>query len=122
GETVGFADYTAFMATEKYIRDNPATVQAWTDAVAKGMKWTAAASAADIAKSLEPFFPGVNPQALLGAAQRYQRLKIWKSTPAIAPPAWEKSRHTRGEGHALDRDKREKSQALGPTTSAEKEK
>ena len=122
GETVGFADYTAFMATEKYIRDNPATVQAWTDAVAKGMKWTAAASAADIAKSLEPFFPGVNPQALLGAAQRYQRLKIWKSTPAIEPAALEKFQDILVQGHVLDPGKRVKYQDLVITTFADKAK
>src|SRR5258707_208534 len=83
GETVGFADYTAFMATEKYIHDNPAVIQAWTDAIYQAMKWTASAPAAEIAKTLEPFFPGVSPQAMLGAATRYQKLKIWKSTPAI---------------------------------------
>src|SRR3954468_2834398 len=37
GETVGFADYTAFMASEKYIRDNPAAVQSWTNAILKAM-------------------------------------------------------------------------------------
>ena len=30
GETVGFADYTTFMATDKYIRENKETVQNWT--------------------------------------------------------------------------------------------
>ncbi|HEY4819207.1 MAG TPA: ABC transporter substrate-binding protein, partial [Xanthobacteraceae bacterium] len=45
GETVGFADYTAFMASEKYIRDNPATVQSWTNAILKAMKWTEKAPA-----------------------------------------------------------------------------
>ena len=33
GGTVGFADYTSFMATDKYIKDNPAIVQTWTDAI-----------------------------------------------------------------------------------------
>ncbi len=90
GETVGFADYTAFMASEKYIRDHPATVQSWTNAILKAMKWTEKAPAAEIAKTLEPFFPGVSPQALVGAAERYQRLKIWKSSPVIEPAAIEK--------------------------------
>ena len=34
----------------------------------KAMQWTAAAPAAEVAKVLEPFFPGVNPQALVAAA------------------------------------------------------
>src|SRR5499425_2846787 len=35
GETVGFADYTSFMATDKYIHDNPEVLQGWTDAITK---------------------------------------------------------------------------------------
>jgi NitT/TauT family transport system substrate-binding protein len=108
GETVGFADYTSFMATDKYIHDNPAIIQSWTDAIAKGMKWTAAAPAADIAGVLQQFFPGVNPQALVGAATRYQRLKIWKSTPAIEPAAIEKFQDILVQGHVLDAGKRVK--------------
>jgi NitT/TauT family transport system substrate-binding protein len=108
GETVGFADYTSFMATDKYIHDNPAIIQAWTDAIAKGMKWTAAAPAADIAAVLQQFFPGVNPQALVGAATRYQRLRIWKSTPVIEPAAIEKFQDILVQGHVLDAGKRVK--------------
>jgi NitT/TauT family transport system substrate-binding protein len=106
GETVGFADYTAFMATEKYIRLNPATVQSWTNAIFKAMTWTEKAPAAEIAKTLEPFFPGVSPQALVGAAERYQRLKIWKTTPVIEPAAIEKFQDILVQGHVLDPAKR----------------
>src|SRR5437016_8663248 len=51
GETVGPADYTAFMATEKYIREKPEVVQNWTNAIAKAQKWTAGAPAAEVAKT-----------------------------------------------------------------------
>ena len=122
GETVGFADYTAFMASEKYIRDHPATVQSWTNAIAKGMKWTEKAPAAEIAKTLEPFFPGVSPQALVGAAERYQRLKIWKSSPAIEPAAIEKFQDILVQGHVLDPAKRVKFQDLVVTEFASKAK
>src|SRR5438094_10202077 len=63
GETVGFADYTTFMATDKYIRENKETVQNWTNAIAKAMRWTAEAPIPELVKSLEPFFPGVDPKA-----------------------------------------------------------
>src|SRR6266567_822445 len=43
GETVGPADYTAFMATDKYIKENPAVIQAWTDAIYKAQQWTESA-------------------------------------------------------------------------------
>lgn len=122
GETVGFADYTSFMATDKYIHDNPAVVQSWTDAVAKGMKWTASAPAEDIAGVLQQFFPGVNPKALVAAAQRYQRLKIWKSTPVIEPAAIEKFQDILVQGHVLDQAKRLKFADLVLTEFAAKAK
>src|SRR5215831_18059687 len=57
GETVGPADYTTFLATDKYIRENPDIIQAWTDAIYKGQTWTAAAAPAEIAQVLGAFFP-----------------------------------------------------------------
>jgi NitT/TauT family transport system substrate-binding protein len=122
GETVGFADYTAFMATEQYIHENPALIQSWSDAIAKGMKWTAAAPAADIAAVLQPFFPGINPQALVAAADRYQRLKIWKQTPAIEPAAIDKFEDILVQGHVLDPGKRVKFDDLVVTAFASKAK
>jgi NitT/TauT family transport system substrate-binding protein len=122
GETVGFADYTSFMATDKYIKDNPAVVQSWTDVILKGMKWTASAPADEIAKVLQEFFPGVNPKALVAAAQRYQRLKIWKSTPVIEPPAIEKFQDILVQGHVLDQGKRVKFADLVLTEYAAKAK
>src|SRR4029079_18704034 len=53
GETVGFADYTTFMATDKYIRENKETLQNWTDGIAKRMKWTAQAPIPELVKALE---------------------------------------------------------------------
>jgi NitT/TauT family transport system substrate-binding protein len=57
GQTVGFVDYTAFIATDKFIRDNTETVQNWTNAIVKAQKWTESASTAEIVKALEPHFP-----------------------------------------------------------------
>jgi len=112
GETVGYADYTSFMATDKYIRDNPEVIQNWTNAIYKAMQWTAAASTAEITKTIAPFFPGVNPQALLNAAARYRRIGIWKTSPLVEPKAMEKFQDILVEGHVLDPGKRVKYQDL----------
>jgi len=112
GETVGFADYTAFMATEKYIHDNPAIIQGWTDAIYAAMKWTASAPAADIAAVLQPYFPGVNEKAMVAAAGRYQRLKIWKTTPVIEPDAIDAFQDILIQGNVLDPRKRVEFQDL----------
>jgi NitT/TauT family transport system substrate-binding protein len=122
GETVGPADYTTFMATDKYIRENPDVIQAWTDAIYKAQKWTAAASTAEIGKLLEPFFLGVNPQALVNAAERYRRIKIWKTSPVIEPRAIERFQDILVEGHVLEQDKRVKFKDLILTEFADKAK
>src|SRR5262245_11962214 len=108
GETVGFADYTSFMATDKYIKENPEVVQNFTNAIAKAMKWTATAPAAEIVTALEQFFPGVNKQALINATQRYQKLKMWKTTPVIERKPIEKFQDILVNGNVLEKSKRVK--------------
>jgi len=108
GETVGFADYTTFMATDKYIRENKETLQNWTNGIAKGMAWTAQALIPDLVSAIGQFFPGVKPEVLAHAAERYRRLKIWKSSPVIAPAAMEKFQDILVQGHVLESNKRVK--------------
>src|SRR5215470_15188803 len=112
GETVGFADYTTFMATDKYIGANKETLQNWTNGIAKGMKWTAEAPIPELVKTLEQFFPGVDPKAMAAAAERYRRLRIWKTSPAIDPAAIEKFQDILVQGHVLEPAKRVKFQDL----------
>src|SRR5262245_63580724 len=112
GETVGFADYTTFMATDKFIKEHPETLQSWTNAIAKGMKWTAEAPITELVKALEQFFPGVNPQAMSASAERYRRLKIWKTSPVIEPAAMERFQDILVQGHVLEPGKRVKFQDL----------
>jgi len=108
GQTVGYIDYTTFMATDKYVRDNPEVIQAWTNAIYKAMTWTATAPAADIVKVLQPYFPGVSAAVLTSATERYRALKIWKTTPAIDPGGMEKFQDLLVQGNVLEPAKRVK--------------
>jgi NitT/TauT family transport system substrate-binding protein len=122
GETVGPADYTSFMATDKYIRENPDVIQGWTSAVAKAMKWTQSATTAEIVDSVKEFFPGVNPQALAAASDRYRRLNIWKANPVIDPGPIDKFQDILVAGDVLAPGKRVKFQDLVLTEYANKAK
>jgi NitT/TauT family transport system substrate-binding protein len=122
GQTVGFADYTSFMATDQYIKDNPSVIQAWTDAIYRAQKWTDTAAAPEIVSALEQFFPGVNPKALTASAERYQKLKIWKSSPVIEPKAIDKFQDILVNGNVLEKAKRVKFQDLVRTEFASKAK
>src|SRR6185312_13865010 len=108
GETVGLADYTTFMATDKYMRENKETLQNWTDAIAQAMTWTAQAPIAELVSTIGQFFPGVKPEVLAHAAERYRRLKIWKTSPVIEPAAMEKFEDILVQGHVLEPSKRVK--------------
>jgi NitT/TauT family transport system substrate-binding protein len=122
GQVVGPADYTTFMATDKYIKDNPAVIQAWTDAIYKAQQWTASQAPADVAKAIAPFFQGVDAKALAAAAERYRRLNIWKSTPKIEPKAMEKFQDILVQGNVLENSKRVKFETLVLTEFANKAK
>jgi NitT/TauT family transport system substrate-binding protein len=122
GETVGAADYTAFMATDKYIRENPEVIQGWTNAIYKAQKWTQAAATNDVVKAIDQFFPGVSPKALAYAIDRYRRLKIWKDTPAIQPGPIRKFQDILVDGGVLAPDKRVKFEDLILTEFASKAK
>jgi NitT/TauT family transport system substrate-binding protein len=112
GETMGPADYTSFMATDKYIRENPDVIQGWTNAIYKAQKWTQAAPTAEIVDNIKEFFPGVDPKALVAASDRYRRLKIWKATPVIEPGPIEKFQDILVQGDVLTTAKRVKYQDL----------
>jgi NitT/TauT family transport system substrate-binding protein len=122
GETVGFADYTSFIATDKYLRENAEVVQNWTNAINKALRWTSSATSAEFAEAVEPFFPGVSPQALSAGADRYRRLKIWKTSPMVEPQAIEKFQDILVEGHVLEPHKRVKYQDLVAPEFASKAK
>jgi NitT/TauT family transport system substrate-binding protein len=108
GGTVGPADYTSFMATDNYLKENPGIIQSWTDAIHRAQIWTAQASAADIVKAIAGYFPGISQQAMLAAVDRYQKLKIWKSSPSVEPEAIDRFQDILVHGHVLDDNKRVK--------------
>ena len=112
GQTVGPADYTSFMATDKYIKENPEVIQGFTNAIAKAMKWTASASPTEIVAALEQYFPGVNKQALINAVARQQKLKMWKISPVIDEKPIEKFQDILVHGNVLEASKRVKFQDL----------
>jgi NitT/TauT family transport system substrate-binding protein len=122
GETVGPADYTTFMATDKYIRENPAVIQNFTNAIYKAQQWTNTQPPAEVAKAIAEFFPGVNPQALTNASARLRRLNIWKSNPKIEPKAMERFQDILVQGNVLENNKRVKFETLVLSEFANKAK
>jgi NitT/TauT family transport system substrate-binding protein len=108
GETVGPADYTVFCATDKFIKENPETVQNFTNAIFEAMRWTETAPIPELVKALVPFFPGISEAAVRGACERYRRLGMWKKTPVIDEAPIDKFQDILVDGRVLEKGKRVK--------------
>lgn len=87
GHEVGQVDYTVFTATDKYIRDNPKVIQAWTNVVARAEKYVKDTPAATLAPQIMSYFPGMDAAAVTDAIERYKQYQIWKTTPLVTAEA-----------------------------------
>jgi NitT/TauT family transport system substrate-binding protein len=120
GQTVGMVDYTVFTATDSFLKSSPGTVQAWTNAVAKAMRWTASASTLELAAALSPFFPGTSAQAMNAGIERYRLLKLWKTSPVVEASSISRFQDILVDSKALDPTKRVKYESVVVAEFAEK--
>ena len=89
GAEVGKVDYTLFMATGSYMKKNPQTIQAFTNAVYKAQRLSAGADPAELAKLLADFFPAVTEPQIAEAVKRYRAVDLWPADPRVTERAME---------------------------------
>lgn len=78
GEDSGYVPYTSFSAKKSYLEKNKDTVQAFTNALQKGMDYVQSHSPEDIAKAIAPQFPETDIQTLTTIVERYYEQDTWK--------------------------------------------
>lgn len=78
GEDSGYVPYTSFSAKKSYLEKNKDTVQAFTDALQKGMDYVQDHSPEEIAKAISPQFPETDMETLTTIVDRYYRQDTWK--------------------------------------------
>ncbi len=83
GASSGKLPYTVFHATGKYIKENPKTVQKFTNAIYRAQLWVQANSAQEIAQTIAPSFPDTDLELIAQVVQRYKDLDIWASDPIL---------------------------------------
>lgn len=83
GQESGEIPYTAFFTLDSFMESYPETVQAFTNAIARGQSWVQTASVADIASAIAPQFPDTDLDILEAVAQRYQDIDAWSSDPVM---------------------------------------
>ncbi|MDD6208928.1 MAG: ABC transporter substrate-binding protein [Clostridiales bacterium] len=78
GVESGNVPYTAFMAKQSYLTKHPATIQAFTNALQKGMDYVNSHSPEEIAQVIAPQFDETESEALVAIVKRYQDQDTWK--------------------------------------------
>lgn len=79
GEDSGYVPYTAFSAKKSYIESNPDTIQAFTNALQKGMDYVATHTPEEIAKVIQPQFEETDLDTLTTIVTRYYEQDTWKT-------------------------------------------
>lgn len=78
GMESGYVPYTAFCAKKSYLEKNREVVQAFTDALQKGMDYVVTHSAEEIADVIKPQFQETQKETLVAIVDRYAKQDTWK--------------------------------------------
>ncbi len=70
--------YTAFSAKASYIKENPETIQAFTNALQRGMDYVNSHTPEEIAKVIKPQFEETDLETLTTIVARYHEQDTWK--------------------------------------------
>lgn len=79
GEESGYVPYTSFSAKKSYLENHPATVQAFTNALQRGMDFVQAHTPAEISEAIAPQFAETDRDMLTAIVERYYEQDTWKS-------------------------------------------
>lgn len=79
GEDSGYVPYTSFSAKKSYLEKNKDTVQAFTDALQKGMDYVQSHTPAEIAEVIAPQFAETDMETLTKIVERYYNQDTWKA-------------------------------------------
>ncbi len=89
GTDSGYVPYTAFSAKKSYIEENPETIQAFTNALQKGMDYVNTHSPEEIAKIISPQFPETDLETLTTIVKRYHDQDTWKEDLVFSKDAFD---------------------------------
>lgn len=90
GQESGEIPYTAYFASQTYIREHADVVQRFTNAVARALTWIAEHDAAETAAIIAPQFPDTDVSVLTQVVQRYKDIDAWNATPVMAQSSLER--------------------------------
>ena len=81
--------YTAFSAKASYIKENPETIQAFTNALQRGMDYVNSHTPEEIAKVIKPQFEETDLETLTTIVARYHEQDTWKDNLVFEKESFE---------------------------------
>lgn len=78
GEASGYVPYTSFCAKKSYLEANPTTIQAFTNALQKGLLYVDSHTSEEIAKVIANQFPETKTSTMATIIERYKAQDTWK--------------------------------------------
>lgn len=78
GEESGYVPYTAFSAKKSFMEQNPEVIQAFTNALQKGMDYVSSHTPEEISKVIKPQFAETDMETLVTIVSRYYEQDTWK--------------------------------------------
>ena len=93
GEESGYVPYTAFSATKQYIEQNPEVVQAFVNALQKGLDYVNSHTPEQIAKIIAPQFKETDSETITTIVTRYYEQDTWPENLVFKKESFELLEH-----------------------------
>lgn len=78
GKDSGYVPYTSYSAQSSYMKENPEVIQAFTNALQKGMDYVQSHTPEEIAKVIAPQFKETDLDTITTIVKRYYDQDTWK--------------------------------------------
>jgi NitT/TauT family transport system substrate-binding protein len=88
----GRTTYTAFITTRDRLTGDPEPLLRMVRAIHRTQRWVHAQSAPQIAETIAPFFPDLDPGVLTGAIARYRSQQVWGRDPVLSEDGFDRLR------------------------------
>ncbi len=89
GEASGYVPYTSFSAKKSFMEANPELIQAFTNALQKGMDYVQSHTPEEIAKVIAPQFEETDLETLTTIVSRYYEQDSWKNNLVFEKEAFD---------------------------------
>lgn len=103
GEESGYVPYTAFSATSSYIAENPYVIQAFVNALQKGLDYVNSHTPEEIAQIIAPQFAETDIETVETIVERYAKQDTWPENLVFSQDSFELLEHILMEAGELEK-------------------